>query len=156
MYRYVGVVHDTLTGTLDISTCVRFLSKLLYLLYSKVNNVFCLSLLGLLDSSYGSIPARARSDRNVLGGSHGLPPHSSMYRYSGVVWGRMGSAPFGLGIAALAYGSEHVGWAALLALLLFSVRGAMQQVRCYEEVKKYKLERKWKVAQTIRNALKII
>eukprot|EP01047_Picozoa_sp_COSAG01_P052412 COSAG01_NODE_5511_length_4210_cov_69.237898_1_plen_38_part_10 len=33
-------------------------------LYSKVNNVFCLSLLGLLDSSYGSIPARARSDRN--------------------------------------------------------------------------------------------
>eukprot|EP01047_Picozoa_sp_COSAG01_P107352 COSAG01_NODE_36373_length_518_cov_9.751790_2_plen_42_part_01 len=34
-------------------------------LYSKVNNVFCLSLLCLLDSSYGSIPARARSDRNV-------------------------------------------------------------------------------------------
>ena len=43
------------------------------------------------------------------------------------LWGRMGSAP-GLGIAALAYGSEHVGWAALLGLLLFSVRGAMQQV----------------------------
>ena len=44
------------------------------------------------------------------------------------LWGRMGSAPFGLGLAALAYGSEHVGWAALLGLLLFSVRGAMQQV----------------------------
>jgi hypothetical protein len=25
VYRYVGVVHDTLTGTLDISTCVRFI-----------------------------------------------------------------------------------------------------------------------------------
>jgi hypothetical protein len=32
VYRYVGVVHDTLTGTLDISTGVRLLSKLLYLL----------------------------------------------------------------------------------------------------------------------------
>ena len=62
------------------------------LLYSKVNNVFCLSLLGLLDSSYGSIPARARSDRNVLGGSHGLPPHSSMYRYTNS--GRSSLRPF--------------------------------------------------------------
>lgn len=61
-------------------------------LYSKVNNVFCLSLLGLLDSSYGSIPARARSDRNVLGGSHGLPPHSSMYRYTNS--GRSSLRPF--------------------------------------------------------------
>ena len=60
--------------------------------YSKVNNVFCLSLLGLLDSSYGSIPARARSDRNVLGGSHGLPPHSSMYRYTNS--GRSSLRPF--------------------------------------------------------------
>ena len=66
--------------------------SLLYLLYSKVNNVFCLSLLGLLDSSYGSIPARARSDRNVLGGSHGLPPHSSMYRYTNS--GRSSLRPF--------------------------------------------------------------
>ena len=61
-------------------------------LYSKVNNVICLSLLGLLDSSYGSIPARARSDRNVLGGSHGLPPHSSMYRYTNS--GRSSLRPF--------------------------------------------------------------
>ena len=60
--------------------------------FSKVNNVFCLSLLGLLDSSYGSIPARARSDRNVLGGSHGLPPHSSMYRYTNS--GRSSLRPF--------------------------------------------------------------
>ena len=60
--------------------------------YSKVNNVFCLSLLGLLDSSYGSIPARARSDRNVLGESHGLPPHSSMYRYTNS--GRSSLRPF--------------------------------------------------------------
>jgi hypothetical protein len=34
--------------------------------YSKVNNVFCLSLLGLLDSNYGPVPSRALSDRNVL------------------------------------------------------------------------------------------
>ena len=44
------------------------------------------------------------------------------------LWGRMGSAPFGLGLAALAYGSEHVRWAATLGLMLFSARGAMQQV----------------------------
>ena len=44
------------------------------------------------------------------------------------LWGRMGSAPFGLGLAALAYGSGHIGWAAVLALLLFSVRGTLQQV----------------------------
>ena len=60
--------------------------------YSKVNNVFCLSLLCLLDRSYGSIPSRARSDRNVLGGSHGLPPHSSMYRYTNS--GRSSLRPF--------------------------------------------------------------
>jgi len=44
------------------------------------------------------------------------------------LWGRMGSAPFGLGLAALAYASGHIGWAAVLALLLFSVRGTLQQV----------------------------
>ena len=60
--------------------------------YSKVNNVFCLSLLCLLDRSYGSIPSRARSDRNVLGGSHGLPSHSSMYRNTN--FGRSSLRPF--------------------------------------------------------------
>eukprot|EP01047_Picozoa_sp_COSAG01_P075681 COSAG01_NODE_13043_length_1644_cov_27.174110_2_plen_60_part_00 len=45
---------------------------LLLLFYLKVNNVFCLSLLCLLDRSYGSISSRALSDRNVLGLGGGM------------------------------------------------------------------------------------
>ena len=44
------------------------------------------------------------------------------------MWGRLGSAPFGLGLAALAYWSDRTAWAAVVGLLLFSMRGALQQV----------------------------
>eukprot|EP01049_Picozoa_sp_SAG25_P004665 SAG25_NODE_299_length_10186_cov_64.813621_5_plen_185_part_00 len=52
----------------------------------------CLSLLGLFDRSYGSVPSRALSDRNVPRGSHGRPSHSSMYQNTNL--GRSSLRPF--------------------------------------------------------------
>ena len=44
------------------------------------------------------------------------------------VWGRIGSAPFGLALAILAYGGGTGLWAAWIGLLFFSLRGTLQQV----------------------------
>jgi hypothetical protein len=43
-------------------------------------------------------------------------------------WGRVGSAPFGLALAALAYWGGAGLWAAITGLLLFTLRGLLQQV----------------------------
>lgn len=44
------------------------------------------------------------------------------------IWGRAGSAPFGMALAALAYWGGNGLWAAWIGLLLFSLRGTLQQV----------------------------
>jgi len=43
-------------------------------------------------------------------------------------WGRVGSAPFGLALAALAYWGGAGLWATGMGLLLFTLRGLLQQV----------------------------
>ncbi|MFT5090282.1 MAG: hypothetical protein ACI906_004570 [Candidatus Latescibacterota bacterium] len=44
------------------------------------------------------------------------------------IWGRIGSAPFGLALAILAYWGGAGLWAAWIGLLLFSLRGTLQQI----------------------------